>query len=109
MEVRSKISKFRDFCWVGSVLLPPVNEVCEGYVFTGVCLSAGGGGSCGLCPWGSVTETPAPVTVMCGRYASYWNAFLFWNFQSHHIIKQESIPVGCVAPAGTDHMCFNIH
>ena len=40
-----------------------------------------------------------PVTVMCGRYASYWNAFLFWNFQSHHIIKQESIPVGCVAQA----------
>ena len=23
-------------------LLPPANEVCEGYVFTGVCLSAGG-------------------------------------------------------------------
>ena len=24
--------------------LPPANEVCEGYVFTGVCLSTGGGG-----------------------------------------------------------------
>ena len=24
-------------------LLPPANEVCEGYVFTGVCLSRGGG------------------------------------------------------------------
>ena len=24
------------------VLLPPANEVCEGYVFTGVCLSTGG-------------------------------------------------------------------
>ena len=24
--------------------LPPVNEVCEGNVFTGVCLSTGGGG-----------------------------------------------------------------
>ena len=24
-------------------LLPPANEVCEGYVFTGVCLSTGGG------------------------------------------------------------------
>ena len=23
-------------------LLPPANEVCEGYVFTGVCLSTGG-------------------------------------------------------------------
>ena len=31
------------------VLLPPENEVCEGYVFTRVCL----------------------------RYASYWNGFLF--------------------------------
>ena len=27
--------------------LPPANEVCEGYVFTGVCLSTGdGGGGC---------------------------------------------------------------
>ena len=37
--------------------LPPANEVCEGYVFTGVCLSTGGGGS------------------TSGRYGSYWNAF----------------------------------
>ena len=27
-----------------TLFLPPANEVCEGYVFTGVCLSAGGGG-----------------------------------------------------------------
>ena len=47
-------------------LLLPVNEVCEGYIFTGVCLSTGGGflvsvqgisvqaGLClgGLCPGG---------------------------------------------------------
>ena len=26
-----------------NLLLPPANEVCEGYVFTGVCLSIGGG------------------------------------------------------------------
>ena len=26
---------------------PPANEVCEGYVFTGVCLSTGGGDVCG--------------------------------------------------------------
>ena len=26
------------------ILLPPANEVCEGYVFTGVCLSTGEGG-----------------------------------------------------------------
>ena len=35
------ISK-RNFC----VLLPPANEVCEGYVFTGVCHSVHGGGVC---------------------------------------------------------------
>ena len=28
------------------ILLPSANEVCEGYVFTGVCLSTGGGGVC---------------------------------------------------------------
>ena len=27
---------------VPAELLPPANEVCEGYVFTGVCLSTGG-------------------------------------------------------------------
>ena len=45
-----------DFCFLKSVaqcfwtkaqtLLPPANEVYEGYVFTGVCLSTGGGGAC---------------------------------------------------------------
>ena len=30
-------------------LLPPANKVCEGYVFTGVCLSTGG---FALCLWG---------------------------------------------------------
>ena len=28
------------------MLLPPANEVCEGYVFIGVCLSMGGAGTC---------------------------------------------------------------
>ena len=38
---------------VGCKLLPPAKEVCEGYAFTGVCLSTGGacivaeGGMCG--------------------------------------------------------------
>ena len=35
--------------WV--VSLPPAKEVCEGYVFTGVCLSMLGGGICGFI-WG---------------------------------------------------------
>ena len=42
--------------WCSATFLPPANEVCEGYVFTGVCLSTGGhawqgrawqGGVCG--------------------------------------------------------------
>ena len=79
--------------------LPAANEVCEGYVFTGVCLSTGG---CGRPSW---ADTPPGLTppVLCmlgythtcpvhavihipsgyygirstsGRYASHWNAFL---------------------------------
>ena len=102
--------------------LPPANLVCEGYVFTGVCLSTGGEGGWRTPPWmenptppdgepspGWRTppwmenppdgepptpprwrpprmETPLdgepPPLSMCGRYASYWNAFLFllWIF-----------------------------
>ena len=33
---------------VGFFSLPPANEVCEGYVFTGVCLSTQGGGMHGF-------------------------------------------------------------
>ena len=33
------------------IYLPPANEVCEGYVFTGVCLSTGAG----LCPGAGVS------------------------------------------------------
>ena len=81
----------------GSYLLPPANAVCEGNVFTGVCLS--GGGICPegvLCPGGSLSRRgslsrgslsgeslsrgdPPPLYVNSGRYASYWNAFLFFS------------------------------
>ena len=47
--------------FISSLFLPPANEVCEGYVFIGVCLSTGGGGGmhgggggicgCGGCAW----------------------------------------------------------
>ena len=52
--------------------LPPANEICEGYVFTGVCHSVhrGGGG-------GGVRGFFDEIRSMSGRYASYWNAFLF--------------------------------
>ena len=29
---------------------------------------------------GCLVETPSPDGHCCGRYASYWNAFLFWHF-----------------------------
>ena len=63
----------------------------------GICLCPGGlcpGGSVSrgyLCPWGvSLSRVVSlrgegglcqgdPHTVMCGRYASYWNAFLYEN------------------------------
>ena len=76
--------------------LPPANEVCEGYVFTGVCLSTGGvypiacwdtlprdqwqTSSLGRHPpW---ADTPlcavhAGIRSTSGCYASHWNAFLF--------------------------------
>ena len=62
--------------------LPPANEVCEVYVFTGVCLSIrrGGGLSRGSLFGGSLSRGVSSqrplVTVMCRRYTSYWNAFL---------------------------------
>ena len=72
-------------------LLLPQNKVCEGYVFTGVCLSTGGGVSAPLHaeihPPG---QTPLEADTHCavhagiwsisGRYANHWNAFLFRAF-----------------------------
>ena len=66
-------------------LFPSANEVCEGYVFTGVCLSTRGGGrGLGLCPGGGSPSKGVSVQrVLCpgegvtnGRYVCYWNAFL---------------------------------
>ena len=66
--------------------LPITNEVCEGYVFTGVCLSTGG--VCPIACWDTITppspEADSPpcavhagIRSTSGRYASHWNAFLF--------------------------------
>ena len=44
----------------GNIFLQPANAVCEGYVFTGVCLSTVGGGG--------RTDTTADATVTaCGQ------------------------------------------
>ena len=92
---------------------------CEGYVFTGVCLSTRGRGCLPQCMLGYPPEQtppspgsrhpltreqtpPAPIWEQtpsrsrhlpgrdghcCGRYASYWNAFLF----SFLLASEESI------------------
>ena len=66
-------------------------QSCEGYVFTPVCLSTGGGVCLSACwdttpppkadPSGAEPPreayTPPADCYSCGRYASYWNAFLF--------------------------------
>ena len=81
------------------MFLPPANKVCEGYIFTDLCLSTGEGVSVqedlwsgGLCPGclcpgvslsraevsvhrGFLSQRP-PDILMCGQYVSYWNAFL---------------------------------
>ena len=70
-----------DYC----TLLPPANEVCEGYVFTGVCLSTGGVSAPlhagihtppGQTPPGQTPPVHAGIRSTSGRYASHWNAFL---------------------------------
>ena len=65
----------------GRILLPPANEVCEGYVFTGVCLSTGGRTHLILSASGGMHAPGGyyKMRSMSGRYASYWNAFLLEN------------------------------
>ena len=100
---------FEDLCFqtIG-LFLPPANEVCEGYVSTGVCLSTGGclplvlGGVChtplGRHPLSPPDRHPQgrhPLLSACWdrapsaqcmlwdtvnkQYASHWNAFLWFT------------------------------
>ena len=106
-------------------LLPPANEVCEGYVFTHVCHSVHRGVSASVHavktltpPWSRYPpgnrhtpqsihihplgadipheQTPLPSSSVCweirtisGRYASYWNAYLFFYSFMLRIEKQD--------------------
>ena len=79
-------------------LLPPANEVCEGYVFTGVCLSKGIPDHPDKHPLPETppSQTPPRHTPLSGetpptgyygkrptsgQYTFYWNAFLFEYFK----------------------------
>ena len=72
--------------WGANYLLPFANEICEGYVFTGVCLSTGGSlrteTPLDRDPLTGQRSPPGQRTVTSGRYASYWNAFLLVDFFS---------------------------
>ena len=63
----------------------------QGNMFTGVCLSTGGvPGPRGEGAWsrGEVPGVdPPPDGYSCGRYASYWNAFLFLMRQEKFWLK----------------------
>ena len=83
--------------------LRPATKLGHGYVFTRVCDSVHGGGGFlsrgGLCPGGvsvpggslsggvSVRGACSPRTVMSGRYASYWNAFLLIGWSSWWLVR----------------------
>ena len=76
------------------LLLSP-NEVCEGYVFTGVCLSTGRGGG-GRAWQGGMHGTHPPgryheIRSMSGRYVSYWNTFLFDKIFARNCMKMKEI------------------
>ena len=85
-------------------LLPPANEVWGKVIFSQACVKNsvhGGGGGLGFCSreeggaclgegvpapggegsapggGGCLVETPPRDGYCCGRYASYWNAFLY--------------------------------
>ena len=42
----------------------------------------------GAAPGGCLVDTPPPDGYCCGRYASYWNAFLLMNKDSTQFVKQ---------------------
>ena len=84
-------------------LIPPANKVFEGYVFTGVCLSIGGGGG-SLHPGGRVCirrglDRPPPpigyygIRSTSGLYAFYWFAFSFTKLLDVFFLLQRVLKV----------------
>ena len=76
-------------------LLPPANEVCEGYVFTGVCLSTGG--CLPRCLWADTPRQtppgqtpPSPSQCMLG-YTPLYSAC--WDTVNKRTVR---IPLECI-------------
>ena len=61
------------------VFLPPANEVCEGYVFTCVCLSTGGvpASGEGVCSGGGVSASPMTATAAGGMHPTGMHSCVF--------------------------------
>ena len=84
-----------EHCLQPDILLPPANEVWGKVIFSEACVKnsvhsggrgvqahTGGGGS-----QHALRQTPPPADgYCCGRYASYWNAFLLNQLFKYVII-----------------------
>ena len=76
LRISGFYSHFRTYNFISFILLPPANEVWGKVIFSEACVKNSVHGVC-LVPGG--VETPRDG-YCCGRYASYWNAFLFFYF-----------------------------
>ena len=88
----------------GLVLLPSATKLRQGNVFTPVCDSVHRGGLCpgrslsrgslsmgDLCPGVLCQGDSRLRTVTYGRFASYWNAFLFLNLGTCNSVLQKRL------------------
>ena len=87
------------------LLLPPANEVCEGYVFTGVCLSTGG---ClhhcmlGYTPPRDQRQTP-PRQTPPGRHPPHSAC---WDTVNKRAVR---IPLECILVLDETKQSFSFH
>ena len=83
--------------WWLTLFLPPANEVCEGYVFTGVCHSVHRGGHVRGCSWGGWRA--CVVAWGCAWLLPGGRAWLLWEGRAWLLWR------GCVvAPGGGGHV-----
>ena len=62
-----------------------------------------------VCPQGwDLSGRPSPWTVMCGWYASYWNAFLFYGQLANNFIFTASSSSTILWPISVQHPYFMV-